>query len=158
MYHRKPVFWKVVWPFGTPVFERFFVLIFLFIRTCSFFPPLFFYCPIFSIHRSCRGGTSFLCRQRKDAKRAQRGESCFPPLNPLQGRGGGSSKLAREVCRLTKRRPPAQIAGIPLGVRLHLISSYPKQRTKQKKSIEELACFLLFFYIRRAEFLSELLL
>ena len=110
------------------------------------------------VHRSCRGGTSFLCRQRKDSKRAQRGESCFPPLNPLQGRGGGSSKLAREVCRLTKRRPPAQIAGIPLGVRLHLISSYPKQRTKQKKSIEELACFLLFFYIRRAEFLSELLL
>ena len=30
--------------------------------------------------RSCRGGTSFLCRQRKDAKRAQRGESCFPPF------------------------------------------------------------------------------
>ena len=65
------------------------------------------------VHRSCRGGTSFLCRQRKDAKRTQRGESCFPPFNPLQGRCGGSSKLAREVCRLTERRPPAQIAGIP---------------------------------------------
>ena len=57
---------------------------------------LFFSQNSFVFYRSCRGGTSFLCRQRKDAKRAQRGESCFPPLNPLQGRCGGPSKPAQE--------------------------------------------------------------
>ena len=56
----------------------------------------------------------------KGCKESARGESCFPPLNPLQGRCGGSSKLAREVCRLTERHPPAQIAGIPLGNRSFL--------------------------------------
>ena len=81
------------------------------------FLPVFYTIPFPFLFRSCRGGTSFLCRQRKDAKRAQRGESCFPPLNPLQSRGGGSTKLAQKVCRLTERRPPAQIAGIPRGHR-----------------------------------------
>ena len=86
------------------------------------------------VHRSCRGGTSFLCRQRKDAKRAQRGESCFPPLNPLQGRCGGSPNLAREICRLTERRPPAQIAGILQGYRSpNLFVS--DQKTKGKRYI-----------------------
>ena len=86
------------------------------------------------VHRSCRGGTSFLCRQRKDAKRTQRGESCFPPLNPLQGHCGGSPNLAREVCRLTERRPPAQIAGILQGYRSpNLFVS--DQKTKGKRYI-----------------------
>ena len=51
--------------------------------------------------RSSRAGSFFLCRQRKKAKRPQRGESCLPPFEtPYKGRCGGSSKEAREVCRL----------------------------------------------------------
>ena len=75
-------------PYFCPLFlYHFFYLSFSFVfsffgkkAVICFLPP-FLSSAFSSISRSSRGGSPFLCRQRKGGKRAQRGESCSPPFD-----------------------------------------------------------------------------
>ena len=138
-------------PYFCPLFlYHFFYLSFSFVfsffgkkAVICFLPP-FLSSAFSSISRSSRGGSPFLCRQRKGGKRAQKGGILFSPFwTPLQGRCGGSPKLARRI--------PANWASSvrsnsrhTVRVSLPFLSSYEAYRgeitifTKQKKQIQKL--------------------